>query len=167
MKTIIAGIAFVFSANMLSAQKVKSANVPEAVKNGFAKKYPNVKEVDWEKEDGNYEAGFKTILANMDDPKAKAKKRETSVTLDESGNILETETEINSGDLPKTIYEYVAKNYPGFELEEATKMTDSREVVTYEVEVEKGKEEFDLIFDASGGFIKKEVGKGKEKDEKK
>jgi hypothetical protein len=169
MKTMISVIALVFFVNTVSAQKLKSADVPEAVKNGFSKMYPNAKDVDWEKEDANYEAEFETIAVNMDNPKAKAKKRETSVTLDASGNVIEAETEIDVKDLPKAAVDYVAANYAGYELEEAEKMTDSKGTVTYEAELEKGKEEFDLIFDANGAFIKKEDKKedGDKKEKKK
>lgn len=165
MKTIIVLLAVVFSIDTIRAQKIKTADVPEAVKSGFSKMYPNVKDVDWEKEEANYEAEFKTISVNMDDPKAKAKKRETSVTLDAAGNILESETEMDVKDLPKASIEYVNANYAGYELEEAAKLTDGKGTITYEAEVEKGKEEFDLIFDANGGFIRKDV--KKEDDEKK
>lgn len=166
MKTIVVAIVLIFSVHTVNAQKLKAAEVPESVKNGFSKKFPNVKDVDWEKEDANYEAGFETISVNMDNPKAKAKKRESSVTLDASGNILEIETELAIADLPKAISEYITKNHPGFKIEEASKMTDNKDVITYEAEVEKGKEEFDLIFDANGGFIKKGEEKADEKDEK-
>jgi len=54
-------------------------------------------------------------------------------------------------------YEYVIKNYLGSKIEEAAKITDAAGKITYEAEIEKGKEEIELIFDANGQFIKKMV----------
>lgn len=134
------------------AQKVKEAEVPATVKDGFKKQYPNSKVSEWEKEGANFEAEFKH------------NKVETSVVIDANGTILETEVEIAVKELPAAVSEYITKNYAGYKVEEAAKITDNKGTVTYEAEVEKGKEEFDLIFDSKGGFIKKDVEAGQEKD---
>src|SRR5579872_2791254 len=49
-------IALCLTATTVTAQKVKSANVPAAVKNALQKKYPSASNVTWEKEKGNFEA---------------------------------------------------------------------------------------------------------------
>ena len=36
-----------------SAQKLDASKVPAAVREAFAKQYPNIKDVKWEKEKGN------------------------------------------------------------------------------------------------------------------
>ncbi|MEO6133511.1 MAG: hypothetical protein ABIP35_00065, partial [Ginsengibacter sp.] len=36
----------------------ESVNVPQSVKDSFNQKYPQAKEVSWEKEKGNYEANW-------------------------------------------------------------------------------------------------------------
>lgn len=152
MKNVILIIALSLGYGSAYAQKVKEVDVPSNVKDGFKKQYPNAKVSEWEKEGANYEAEFKH------------NKVETSVVIDVTGSILETEVEIAVKELPAAVTEYIAKNYAGYKTEEAAKITDHKGTVTYEAEVEKGKEEFDLIFDSNGGFVKKEVETGDEKD---
>ncbi len=137
MKKLVFLLAAVASVSFASAQKVQEKDVPTSVKVGLQKKFPNAKNVKWEKEKGNYEAGFK------------ATKTDYSVLLTASGNIVETEVNIAIHALPASVKTYVAKNYPGKKIKEAAKITDAKGTVTYEAEVD-GK---DLIFDKSGKFI--------------
>ncbi|MFO0356554.1 MAG: PepSY-like domain-containing protein [Sphingobacteriaceae bacterium] len=143
MKKLILVLALSLGLGSAFAQKIKETEVPAAVKDGFKKQYPNAKVSEWEKEGANFEAEFKQ------------NKVETSVVIDANGAILETEVEIAVKELPAAVSEYISKNYAGYKVDEATKITDSKGTVTYEAEVEKGKEEFDLIFDSNGSFIKK------------
>ena len=116
----------------------------------FAKLYPNVTKVKWGKEDANFEAEF-----DMN-------KTEMSCLFDASGNLLETESEIETSALPKSAADYVAKNYPGQKIKEAAKIVDAKNVTTYEAEVKEG----DLIFDDKGNFLKKVVEADSDDDEK-
>ena len=129
-------------------------DAPAAVKASFTKLYPNVTKVKWGKEDANYEAEFDV------------NKVETSCLFDATGNLLETENEIDITALPKAAVEYIAKNFAGEKIKEASKIIDAKKNVTFEAEVKEG----DLIFDAAGNFVKKVVeakDKDDEKDEKK
>lgn len=138
MKKLIFLLVAVASVSFANAQKISDKDVPSVVKSVLLKNYPNAKELKWEKEKGNYEVGFE--LAKTD----------YSVLIDASGNILETEIEIKMDALPANAKTYVSKNYAGQKIKEVAKITNSKGVVTYEVEV-KGK---DLIFDNSGKFLK-------------
>ena len=140
MKNLLVLFVLTFCSTMFAQkeEKLKTTIPPAVVKVAFAKKYPTVKKVRWEKEDANYEAGFDL------------NKIETSVVIDAKGNILETESEIEVSTLSKTITNYVAKNYPKQKIKEAAKIVDSKNKITYEAEV-KG---LDLLFDESGKFIK-------------
>jgi hypothetical protein len=55
------------------------------------------------------------------------------------------------------------KDYAAFEIEETAKI-ESKGEIAYEVEVEKGKETFDLIFDVNGKLLKKLSKEDEEKD---
>ncbi|MDP3442950.1 MAG: PepSY-like domain-containing protein [Ignavibacteria bacterium] len=138
MKKLIFLLAAVASVSFASAQKVSDKDVPAVVKSTLQKNYPNAKELKWEKENSNYEAGFKI------------KQTDYSVLLAASGNIVETEVAIAITVLPTSVNTYVARNYPGKKIKEAAKITDAKGVITYEAEV-NGK---DLIFDNSGKFLK-------------
>ncbi len=134
------------------AQKVKESEVPQVVKTAFAKAYPKVKDVKWDKEDGAYEASF-------DQNKADA-----SVLFNADGTIKEVETEIEHNQLPAAVKNTLAKEYADYKVEGAAKIVAGG-VTTYEAEVKKGKQTFDFIFDVDGKLLKK-VEKSKEKEEK-
>ena len=148
--TLIVALSLVVMAGY--AQKVKEAEVPAAVKDAFAKKYPGLK-AEWEKEDGNYEAEFegKKMQVNMENGKATKQEVEGSVLISPDGTIIETEEEISTGTLPKSVGEYVSKNLGGKKIAEAFKITNTTGAISYEIEI--GKDEY--LFDSNGGFLKK------------
>lgn len=122
-KPIIAGVAI---------------NVPAAAKATIARLYPGVKDVKWEKEDGNYEACLKH------------NGKELTLVIDAKGNVLETETTIAESALPAAVKAYITKYHAGKKIKETAEIVDAKGKKTYEAEV-GGK---DLIFDEKGQFIK-------------
>lgn len=112
--------------------------IPNEVKTAFAKQYPNVTKVNWEKEKGDYEAGF-----TVD-------KIENSVLLDAKGNILETEVAVEKTTLPAAILAYVTKNYAGKKIEGAAKINSTKEGVIYEVAIDSK----DVLFNEAGKFLR-------------
>lgn len=135
---VVFAIAFCSTLFAQKAEKSDNASIPTNVKEAFAKKYPTVKKVKWEKEDTTYEGSF---VFN---------KVETSVVMDSKGSILETEKEMAVSKLSSKITAYVAKNYPKQKIKEAAEIVDSKNKKTFEAEV-KG---LDLLFDENGNFIK-------------
>jgi hypothetical protein len=131
-------VMLVMGAITLSAQsqKLNESQVPSAVKTAFEKKYPSVK-ASWDKEDANYEANFKQGGKAM------------SAVIDKNGTIVETETDIPITELPRSVQDYMKKNYPGTKVEEAAKIVKANGDVNYEAEVHHK----DVIFDANGKFI--------------
>jgi len=151
MKTTIATIVICFGFISANAQHVKEAQVPANVKDGFAKKYPGSKVKVWEKEGAEFEAEFDL------------NKVESSAVFIADGTFKELEQEIKSTELPKTAVDYCAKNFVGYKLTEAAKITDAAGKVMYEAEMKKNKIQFDALFDQNGTFLKKsEASKEKE-----
>lgn len=138
MKKIILLLIAATGVTFAQAQKMNENAVPAPVRSGLQKQFPGTNNVKWEKEKGNYEAGFKSNGTDY------------SVLLNADGKIIETEIAMSVHSLAAPVKEYVAKNYPGQKLKGAAKITDAKGIVTYEAELE-GK---DLIFDASGKFLK-------------
>lgn len=138
MKKIAMLCVAVLIGTLTYAQKKAERSVPPAVKAAFQKAFPNAKEIKWEKENNSWEANFEWNEADY------------SVLLDESGNIIETEVEIEPHQLPQNVSLYLTQHYKGQKIKEAAKITDAKGVVSYEAEI-KGK---DLIFDEKGNFIK-------------
>ncbi len=120
------------------AQKMQEKDVPASVKSTFKKDYPSIKEVKWEKEGDKYEASFDL------------NKIDNSVLFDASGNVIETEVEIELNQLPSGVMDYVKSHYGGQKVKEAAKITDTKGTVTYETEIK----DMDLLFDSNGKFIK-------------
>lgn len=138
MKKILVLIIIVLTANFAVAQKLDGKDVPVAVKSSFAKLFPTVKDVKWGKEGVDFEGEFDL------------NKVETSATFDSNGNLKEVESEIEVSALSQKIRDYVSKNYPNSKIKEASKITDSKGIITYEAEM-KGME---IIFDSNGNFLK-------------
>lgn len=118
--------------------KSKSSDIPSVVSDCFKKHFPNASNPDWEKEGTAFEAEFK----NGD--------TETSIVIDINGEILETETEIETTDLPKAALSYIETNCKGRKIKEAAKIMTANGTINYEAEVNNK----DFIFDANGLFIK-------------
>lgn len=146
MKTLLVVLGMGLSIAHANAQKVNVKDVPLSIKHSLQQNY-GIKDADWDKEGSNYEASFEQ------------KGKKVSVVFDAIGSILETEREIGKDELPVAVIDVLKKDYPDFELEESAKI-DSKGVITYEAEVEKGEQTFDLIFNAQGKLIKKEVKEG-------
>jgi hypothetical protein len=161
MKAIIITTAVALCTG-LSAQKLKEAQVPAAVKEAFAKQFPNVKDTDWEKEGQNYEAEFEVKRVNMESGKSVKPNVEKSAVFDASGQLLQVEEEIPVSQLPAGVRDYVTKTLSGKKIAEAAKITDTKGTVTYEAEVAKE----DYIFDSNGNFLSKEK-EGKDDNDKK
>jgi len=117
-------------------------NVPVAAKTKLKALYPKAEEVKWDKEDANFEANFE-----VDDV-------EMSVIFDAKGAVLETETELETDALPQAVQSALAKDFPGYDIEEAAKIVKAG-TTTFEAQVEKGETKLDAIYSPDGKLIKK------------
>lgn len=131
---LAAAAAFTFQAN---AQKISSASVPEASKKAFAKDHPAVKDISWEKENGNYEGNWK------------AGGFDHSAMYTSNGKFAGSETDISPTSLPLSIRDYMFKHYHT-RVKEASLDEDANRVKTYEADA-RGKA---YIFDMQGKFLK-------------
>lgn len=151
MKQAFAIITLLISINFSSlAQKKNESreiegkskiNVPTAVKNSLAKKYPTATNVTWEKEKVNYEANWGGKSGE-----------DNSVQFTPSGNFIEIVNAIQISELPNGVSSYVKQHYNGAKITEAGRVTDAKGKISYEAEVNKK----DLVFDEKGNFIKAE-----------
>ena len=121
-----------------TTHRITGIDVPAAAKATLARLYPGVKNAKWEKEDGNYEVGFKN------------QGKQLSLVIDAKGTVLETETTIATSALPESVRAYVSQHHRGKSIKEAAEIVDAKGRKRYEAEV-GGK---DLLFDEKGAFIK-------------
>jgi hypothetical protein len=143
MKAFSASVIFCLLVVQTQAQKIPAHEVPAIVKDAFNKTYA-WKDVQWSKEERNFEAEFKQGGRNI------------SVVLNTSGDVIEVETEIRKKELPVSILHVLKRDYSTYEFEEFAKI-ESGGSLTYEVEVEKNEQSFDLIFNADGTLIEKKT----------
>lgn len=126
-----------FSVFSLSASAQQ--NIPQAAKNTIAKSYPGVKNIKWDVEETNYEAGFVSGGKHL------------SVLLDKNGSVLETETDIAVKALPAAATAYLQGKFGAtLKITEAAMIKKANGKMMYEAEV-KGK---DYLFDDGGKPIK-------------
>jgi hypothetical protein len=135
MQKVLILIALCFATFSASAQKIKSSQLPAAVKGAFKVTYPTVKEARWNMEGADYEASFDN-----------AEGKDVSVVITPSGMIRETEVEIAFSDLPSAAQTALQ----GKKVKETAKITDVNGKVKYEAEVGRK----DLLFDENGKEIK-------------
>ncbi len=140
MKKLFLTAGFFAAVSFTYAQKMDAAKVPQSVRNAFAKQYTSPGAVKWEKEDGNYEAGFKQGGKNM------------SAIYTPAGELKESETSIPVAELPVQVVSYVKEHYKGKTIKEGAKITKADGTVNYEAEI-SGK---DIVFDGNGKFLREE-----------
>ena len=140
MKKSVMTIALIMLSFVSFAQKTKEQNVPQIIKDALTEKFPNVKNVKWDKEENNFEASFKNN--NIDN----------SILFNANGKIIETEIAIEVNQLPKNALQYLKDNFKNEKVKEAAKIITEKGNLIYEAEV-KGK---DLFFDENGNFITKD-----------
>ena len=128
--------------------EISPSKVPVEVKSSFQKDFPTAELLNWEKEEGLYEATFNVNRVEM------------SATYSKSGYRKEIEKGIEERQLPVSVFEYIKINYPGYKLKNASQLTTDKAVITYEAEIFKDNKTKGLIFDSSGKFKKKEKEKG-------
>ena len=140
MNKLILISAVLFCTLRAEAQSIKERDVPADVLISFNKINPTASKVKWENEDGMYEGSFQTD------------KKETSLLFSRDGVLVQTENEISLTELPAGVVDYVSKQHPGATMKEASKVTDIKGVVNYEVEVA----DVDFLFSSTGQFIRQE-----------
>jgi hypothetical protein len=116
--------------------------VPENVKNAFNKKFPQAKNVHWDKESNTeWEAEFKMNSKNY------------SANFGTDGTWKETEYEISEKELPETVKNTLNKDFNGYDIENA-EITETPDSKAYEVEVEKDEITIEVVIDEQGKIIK-------------
>ena len=153
-KIVIYCLVFLLLAGCSPKSEKTSFDVPSNVKESFNKLFSDATNVQWSKEsDSEYEAEFNV---------GSAKK---SSNFDQSGKWLVTETVIKGSDLPAAIQTAIANEFASYSIEEAEVVEPAEGGIFYEVELESGDVNIEVLFSPEGKVLKKEVSKD-EDDEK-
>lgn len=117
---------------------------PKEVQTAFSKQFKEVQNPKWEQEDNEWEAEFKVNGTEM------------SASFDNSGNWLETETEVKKKDVPADIFKAVNLKFEGWEMEEVERI-EKPNFKGYEIALEKGETETEILVTDSGEITIKKV----------
>lgn len=140
MKKSVVTIALIMLSFVSFAQKTKEQNVPQIIKKALSEKFPNAKNVKWDKEENNFEASFKNN--NIDN----------SILFNANGKIIETEIAIDVNQLPKNALQYLNDNFKNKKIKEAAKIITEKGITIYEAEIQGN----DLFFDENGNHTTKD-----------
>ncbi len=138
LKTFI--LLSLFVTSITFGQSLKLSEVPQAVKEAFTSKNMKATDIEWERDLDNYKVEFD--IGRME--------HEIWYTAD--GDIIKRENDIPHSELPKAIRDAITLKYAGYRLDDI-EMNWQDNLTTYKVELEKGKEEWKVVFDANGKII--------------
>lgn len=113
---------------------------PKTVMKAFKKAYPEAKEVYWEEEDEGYEVAFLSGSKGME------------VLYSTKGKVIEIEEEIDYQDIPQSLIDALATNYPGMEITQPERITRG-EMVLYELTLVKDNISMESVFDQFGNIV--------------
>ena len=123
------------------SETVTSDQVPTAVKDALAEKFPDAKVETWE-----YTAEFEADIT-VDGV-------EIEITFDQHGEILQIEREMNPDDLPQAVKDALANDFPTATIEEAELVEiPSAKLEFFEVELDEDGEMVELHIQHNGTII--------------
>ena len=140
MKSLKVAALALFATVAVSAQDLKSSEVPSNLISNFEKKFSNAQDVEWEKEMDFFKVEFDIY------------KKEQEIWYDASGKIFKMEKELNETELPQAIKSKISSSYASFKIDDI-EMKEEDGKTTYEIELEDGRKEKTVIFDESGAVI--------------
>ncbi len=151
--TFIAALVLAVTMNSC-AQKSESKNVPEKVLSALNAKFPDAKKVEWEMEtDSEWEAEFKW------------NGKQYSANFSTEGEWHETEYEIKESEIPSNIRAILDQYFSEYKIEEP-EISETSMGKSYEMEIEAGKEEYEVTIDTKGNLTKKKESEENDENDK-
>ena len=118
-------------------------DVPKAVTDAFAKKFPAATNIKWGKENAKeYEADFKL------------NGKSASANFLTDGSWVETEMQIDISEAPTPVTAAVQQKYAGASIIKVYKIDNNKGIVTYEAEIKTGNKKSEMVLKADGTVIK-------------
>ncbi|MBA6154476.1 PepSY domain-containing protein [Gelidibacter maritimus] len=141
MKNLKIAALLLFATATISAQDLKTDEVPTNLQTIFSNSYSNVADVEWEKKGDHYKVEFEVNSLEHD------------IWYDADGNVAKSKVEILESELPSAVASAVKTKYADYKVD-SVEVHEEGGKTTYEVEIEKGwTKERKLIVDASGKIL--------------
>ena len=131
-------VVIMMATGTIIAQDMRQSDVPSVVVNSFKKEFPKAKDIEWEKKGEVYNVEFEVGFFS-----------DYEAWYDTTGKIIRYTQEISNRDLPKAIKDAIKNQYKGYRVDDAKKQVENN-IETYLVEIEKKKDEINLVFSADG-----------------
>lgn len=137
-------IAFIITGLTSAAQTISPESVPAAVKTKFNEKFPGAVMPQWKQE----APGFVEVSFTYE-------KKKYNATFAGFGDWVSTTQFLKAEELPATITEYIAKEFPKGKISSAG-ITETKTAKTYDVIVKQAGQSTELVFDMDGHLKHKE-----------
>lgn len=122
----------------LFGQDIPESQVPSVVINNFKKEFPKAEDIEWELKRGEYNVEFEIGWT-----------KDYEAWFSADGKLLRYTEDISERELPKKVSEAVKSKFPDYRIDDVEKIVnDGKEI--YELELERGKEDFKVFFTKSG-----------------
>jgi hypothetical protein len=146
MKKIAIVVMLYFLIGLVAfSQEIPPNNVPNAVKQAFAKQFPAAKVVKYGLDKTDYQISFQE------------QGKECIATYNAAGKLLETEKEITSDGLPKEVSSAVARNFPGYTIVTAVRREALDKGICFEMDLKKDDAGYSVRFSDKGEILHKEA----------
>lgn len=141
MKKLKIAALLVFATATISAQDLKTNEVPANLQSTFTTAYSNATDIEWEKKGDHYKVEFEINKLDHD------------IWYDAEGKVVKSKIEISESELPAAIGNAVKSKYADYMID-SIEVREQEGSKTYEVEIEKGWfKERKLILDDSGKIL--------------
>ncbi len=118
--------------------------VPAAVKDAFAGRFPTARFVEWEDpKDDVYEVDFEQDGKDM------------MAKFDAGGNWVETEVEITETELPKAVWQAITTQFAGYKIDKVETESTPERALAYKVRLKQDGSEAKVTFGENGEVLKK------------
>jgi len=144
MKKIILSISVILLlTGIVFAQDIPQTEVPSLIVNNFKKSYPKSSSLDWSKEGNLYKIEFEIGWFN-----------DYTAWYNEAGERVKFVEEIAKNKLPQNILTKIETEFKGHRVDGVKKITAGK-VVTYAVDLNSLKQDWDVVFDSKAEVLSK------------
>lgn len=138
MKTIQFIAILLFATTFVQAQVINENQVPSVVLNTFKTEFPKASDVEWEMKGDQFQVEFE--IGYFSDYEA---------WFTATGEMLYYEEEISKRKLPEAVKNTIQQKYDAYRIDHVKKINKKGEI-SYAIELEKGREEINIIVNENG-----------------
>jgi hypothetical protein len=142
-KVAILGILYFLIGLVAFSQEIPPGNVPNPVKQAFAKQFPAAKAVKYGLDKTDYQIDFQE------------QGKECIATYNATGKLLGTDKEITSDGLPKEVSSAIAQNFPGYTIITVVRREALDKGICFEMDLKKDDAGYSIRFSDKGEILQK------------